>query len=247
MSILSKQVAIVTGASSGIGEAIALELGKRQVSVVCAARRIDRLDALASKIKHAGGHAIAVHCDVGDRDDFAKLVHITNENFGPVDILINNAGVMPLSYMAKGHIDEWDKMVRVNINGVLNGVWAVLPHMLKAGGGKIVNISSIAGKKVIPGGAVYCGTKHFVHALSEGLRMELSDQNIRVTTIAPGFVATELTHTITDEQVLERFKAYDSIVPLAPEDIARCTIHALEAPPHVGVNEIVVRPTAQAM
>ncbi len=245
MSILSKKTAIVTGASSGIGEAIAIELGKRQVQVVCAARRIDRLDVLASKITAAGGHALAIQCDVTDRDDFAKLVHITRETFGAVDILINNAGVMPLSMMDKGHIDEWDQMVRVNINGVLNGVHAVLPHMLKAGGGHIVNVSSIAGKKVIPGGAVYCGTKHFVHALSEGLRMELSEKNIRVTTIAPGFVTTELADTITDQDVLERFKAYDDITPLAPVDIASSTIHALEAPPHVDINEVVIRPTMQ--
>jgi NADP-dependent 3-hydroxy acid dehydrogenase YdfG len=247
MSILSKKVAIVTGASSGIGEAIALELGKRHVQVVCAARRIDRLDALATKITAAGGHAIAVQCDVADRDDTAKLVHITKETFGGVDILINNAGVMPLSMMDKGHIDEWDQMVRININGVLNGIHAVLPHMLKAGGGHIINVSSIAGKKVIPGGAVYCGTKHFVHALSEGLRMELASKNIRVTTIAPGYVTTELTNTITDEDVLKRFDAYDDITPLAPEDIASSTIHALEAPPHVNVNEIVIRPTMQQL
>lgn len=247
MSILSKKVAIVTGASSGIGEAIALELGRRHVQVVCAARRINRLDDLAAKIKDAGGHAIAVQCDVTDRDDFAKLVHITKETFGSVDILINNAGVMPLSFMEKGKIDEWDMMVRVNINGVLNGVHAVLPHMLEAGGGHIINVSSIAGKKVIPGGAVYCGTKHFVHALSEGLRMELSGKNIRVTTVAPGFVVTELTNHITDEDVLERFKAYDDITPLSPEDIACCTIYALETPPHVAINEVVIRPTMQQL
>jgi len=247
MSILSKKVAIVTGASSGIGEAIATELGKRQVSVVCAARRIDRLDALATTITGAGGHAIAVQCDVTDRDDFAKLVHITRETFGGVDILINNAGVMPLSFMEKGHIDEWDQMVRVNIGGVLNGVWAVLPHMLEAGAGHIINVSSIVGRKVVPGGSVYCGTKHFVHALSEGLRMELSSKNIRVTTIAPGFVTTELTNTITDPDVRERFKVYDDITPLAPVDIATSTIHALEAPPHVDVNEIVIRPTMQML
>lgn len=247
MSILSKQVAIVTGASSGIGEAIAVELGKRGVSVVCAARRIDRLDALSTKINKAGGHSIAVQCDVGDRDDVAKLARITKETFGGINILINNAGVMPLSFMDKGKIDEWDLMVRVNINGVLNGVWATLPHMIEGGGGQIVNVSSIAGKKVVPGGAVYCGTKHFVHALSEGLRMELAQHNVRVTTIAPGFVVTELTNTITDDDVRKRFDAYDDITPLAPEDIARSTVHALEAPAHVGINEVVVRPTAQAM
>lgn len=247
MGILSKKVAIVTGASSGIGQAIATELGKRQVSVVCAARRIDRLDALATQITDAGGHAIAVQCDVTDRDDVARLARITKETFGAIDILINNAGVMPLSNMDKLKIDDWDRMVAVNIGGVLNGVWAVLPHMLEAGGGHIVNVSSIAGRKVVPGGAVYCGAKHFVHALSEGLRMELSDKNIRVTTIAPGFVTTELQGHITDKDILERFKAYDNITPLTPEDIANCTLHALETPPHVCVNEMVIRPVAQSL
>jgi len=247
MSILSNKVAIVTGASSGIGEAIAIELAKRHVSVVCAARRIDRLDKLTSKIKEAGGHALSVECDVTDREQVSKLTDVTLQTFKKIDILINNAGVMPLSYLAKGRVEEWEQMVNVNINGVLYGIWAVLPHMLETGGGHIVNISSIAGRKVVPGGAVYCGTKHFVHALSEGLRMELTEKNIRVTTIAPGYVETELQDAIKDEDVLERFSAYDNIKPLSSDDIAASTIHALEAPDHVSINEILIRPTMQAM
>ncbi|MCB9838567.1 MAG: SDR family oxidoreductase [Phycisphaeraceae bacterium] len=247
MSILSNKVAIVTGASSGIGQAIAAELGRRQVAVVCAARRVDRLDSLATTITSNGGRAIAVPCDVTDRDDANKLAHMARETFGGIDILINNAGVMPLSHMAKNRVEDWERMVSVNIMGILYCLGAVLPHMIDAGAGHIVNVSSVAGRKVIPGAAVYCGTKHFVHALSEGLRSELAENNIRVTNIAPGYVATELQSHITDKDILERFKAYDNIKPLTSEDIACCTLHALEAPPHVNINEILVRPTAQAL
>ncbi len=246
MSALSNKVVIVTGASSGIGYATAVELGKRGANVVCVARRIDRLDQLAKEILTLGGKAIAVECDVTSRSDVDGMVATARETFGPIDVLINNAGIMPLSFMDACKVDEWTQTVDVNINGVLYGVGAVLPEMIERRTGHIINVSSVAGRKVFPGGAVYCATKFAVHALSEGLRQELASSGVRVTTIAPGLVTTELQNAITDERVKERFRSLpEDFVPLESADIAAAIIYAMESPPHVNVNEILVRPTRQ--
>lgn len=246
MSKLSNKVVIVTGASSGIGYATAVELGKRGAKVVCAARRLKRLDDLAKEIHQAGGHAIAVECDVTRKDQVDRMVATTRETFGAIDCLINNAGIMPLSFMDACKIDEWTRMVNVNINGVLYGVAAVLQEMIERKNGHIINVSSVAGRKVFPGGAVYCATKFAVHALSEGIRQEVAKHGVRVTTIAPGLVTTELQNAITDERVKERFASLpEDFVPLESEDIADAIIYAMESPNHVNVNEILVRPTQQ--
>lgn len=246
MSKLSNKVVIVTGASSGIGYATAVELGKRGAKVVCAARRLKRLDDLAKEIHQAGGHAIAVECDVTRKDQVDRMVATTRETFGAIDCLINNAGIMPLSFVDACKIDEWTRMVNVNINGVLYGVAAVLQEMIKRKNGHIINVSSVAGRKVFPGGAVYCATKFAVHALSEGIRQEVAKHGVRVTTIAPGLVTTELQNAITDERVKERFASLpEDFVPLESEDIADAIIYAMESPNHVNVNEILVRPTQQ--
>ena len=248
MSVLSNKVIVVTGASSGIGRATALALAQRGARVALAARRVDRLDQLAGEIHAAGGKAIAVQCDVTNREQVEGMVATTRETFGPIDVLINNAGIMPLSFMDACKVEEWTRTVDVNINGVLFGVGAVLEEMIARRSGHIINVSSVAGRKVFPGGAVYCATKFAVHALSDGLRQELAPVGVRVTTIAPGLVTTELQDSITDERVKERFKSLpEEFEPLTSEDIAQSILYALEAPEHVCVNEVLIRPTRQEM
>jgi NADP-dependent 3-hydroxy acid dehydrogenase YdfG len=248
MSTLTDQVVIVTGASSGIGEATARELGRRGARVVCCARRAERLHELVEAIVAGGGHAIARRCDVTKRDEVEGVVAGAIDTWGRIDGLVNNAGVMPISHIDALDVDGWDRMIDVNIKGVLYFVAACLPHMFEAGAGHIVNISSTAGRRVIPGGTVYCATKHAVHAISEGLRAELATRDIRVTIVAPGFVKTELQSHVTDERILQRWKeasAKSALTPLEGRDIAEAVCFALEAPAHVGYNEILVRPTRQ--
>lgn len=247
MPALSDRSVIITGASSGIGDAAARRLAHDGAKVALAARRTDRLEALKDAIEAEGGTAIVVPTDVTDRQQVQALVDATVEAFGQVDVLINNAGLMPLSLMKNTHEDEWEQMVDVNIKGVLYGVGAVLPLMLEQGGGHIVNIGSVAGRRVFGGGAVYCGTKFFVRALTEGMRNELGPaHNIRTTNIAPGAVATELISTITDEEILEQLKAgNDGMTPLEAEDIAEAIHYALTSPARVDVEEVLVMPTTQ--
>ena len=244
---LSNSAVIVTGASSGIGEATARHLAGKGASVALAARREERLNELKESIEVDGGTAIVVPTDVTDRAQVRALADATQDAFGSVDVLVNNAGVMPLSFMKNLHEDEWEQMVDVNIKGVLYAVGAVLPVMQKQGHGHIVNVSSVAGRRVFPGGAVYCGTKHFVTALSEGMRSELTpDHDIRVTSIEPGAVATELTHTITDEEIMQMFESrHGEMTPLASEDIAEAIHYAVTAPKHVNVEELLILPSDQ--
>lgn len=247
MADLTDQVIIITGASSGIGEATAQLLAEEGARVVLAARREERLNELRDEIEADGGTALVVPTDVTDRAAVGHLVDTAYDTYGQVDVLVNNAGIMPLSMMAKTHEEEWEQMVDVNIKGVLHGIGAVLPIMKEQGHGHVVNISSVAGRRVFPGGAVYCGTKFFVTALSEGMRNELSKQhNIRVTSIEPGAVATELTHTITDEDILESFEGME-MEPLASIDIAESILYAISAPNRVNVEEVLVMPREQAM
>ncbi len=240
------RVAVVTGASSGIGEAIARALAGDGVKVALGARRRQRLQAVQSEIERAQGEAMAVTCDVTRRSDCNNLVRAAVDRWGRVDILINNAGIMPLSFVKSLKIEEWERMVDVNLKGVLFCTAAVLPFMLDQGGGHIVNLSSIAGRRVFPAGSVYCATKFALNAFSDALRLELSArQRIRVTSVQPGIVATELTETITDDGLGGFLEYARSIEPLQAEDIAAAIRYAVHAPAHVNVNEIVVRPTQQ--
>lgn len=232
------RVALITGASSGIGAAIARELGKAGARLALGARRTDRLEELAAEI---GGEVLVRRLDVTDRADVASFAEAARERFGHVDVIVNNAGVMPLSPMASMKVDEWDRMVDVNIKGVLYGIAAVLPEMTARGSGHIVNIASIGALRVVPTAAVYCATKYAVRAISEGLRQE--NDRLRVTCVHPGVVESELADTITDPVAAEAMKAYRAIA-LKPEAIARAVRYAIEQPDDVDVNEIVVRPTA---
>ncbi len=244
--MIKDKVAIITGASSGIGYATALTLSKAGAKVVIGARRTDKLDKLQEIIKQNGGQVLSQKLDVTQKSECDSIAKAAIDKWGTVDILVNNAGLMPLSFFKNLKIDEWDKMIDVNIKGVLYCTAAVIPHMLEKKSGHIVNISSVAGRIVFPSGSVYCATKHAVTAISEGLRQEFSSRyKIRVTCIEPGVVATELTNTITDESLqsfVENAKKMDS---LKAEDIANAILFALEAPSYMNVNEVLVRPTGQ--
>ncbi|MEW9668556.1 SDR family oxidoreductase [Ammoniphilus sp. 3BR4] len=246
MSSLADQVVIITGASSGIGEATAYELALNGAKVVLAARREDRLQQLKEKIEQAGGTAVIKITDVTSRKQMEDLANYAIEQFGKIDVLLNNAGVMPLSFMNKLKVDEWDQMIDVNIKGVLYGIAAVLPHMEERKQGHIINISSVAGHEVHIGGAVYSGTKYAVRAITEGLRKEQAHNNIRTTIISPGAVTTELTETISDMKIKELLKKrFADTQSLEGKDIAAAIRYAIEQPSHVAVNEILVRPTQQ--
>lgn len=244
--MIKDKVAIITGASSGIGYATALALSKAGAKVAIGARRIDRLEDLEKKIKENNGEVYSQRLDVTKKDDCNSFVQNVLKKWGSVDILINNAGLMPLSFVKNLKIDEWDQMIDVNIKGVLYCTAAVVSHMIEQQSGHIVNISSVAGRIVFPSGSVYCATKHAITAFSEGLREELSARkNIRVTCIEPGVVSTELTNTITDESLKGFVENSKKMESLKAEDIANAILYAIDAPKHVNVNEILIRPTTQ--
>ena len=243
LDIAGKVVAI-TGASSGIGEATALRLAQHGAILVLGARRTDRLDAIAARIRDAGGDVLVHALDVTRREQVEGFVAAAIAQYGRIDALVNNAGVMPLSRMADLKIDEWDRMVDVNVKGVLYGIGAVLPSMNERRSGQIVNVSSVAGRHVFATAAVYCATKFAVHALSEGLRQE--SPFLRVTTIAPGAVESELTSTISDPAMKREVDEVFRKDMLPADAIARAIAYAIGQPGDVDVNEIVVRPTAQA-
>lgn len=244
---LRDKVAIITGASSGIGEATARRLAESGARVVLAARRVERLEALAADIEHHQGTALVAPTDVTDERSVQRLARRALDAFGRIDILINNAGIMPLSPISKLKVAEWDRMIDVNIKGVLYCVAATLPTMLEQGSGHIINVSSVAGRRPFPSGTVYSATKFAVRAISQGLRLELSPiKGIRVTDIEPGVVATELTHHITDNETANRFQEmWAEKTPLESIDIAETILFVLSRPDHVNVNEILVRPTDQ--
>ncbi|OAB80285.1 SDR family oxidoreductase [Cochleicola gelatinilyticus] len=244
---LKNKTVIITGASSGIGEATALKLSKEGANVVLTARREDRLKSLQKKIEKNGGKALVVVGDVTNKNNYSHLVSETKKEFGSIDVLVNNAGLMPLSYIKNMHTDEWDTMVDVNIKGVLNGIAAVVPTMIEQKGGHIINVSSSAAHNYFPGGAVYCATKSAVKMLSEGLRQELAPTyGINVTSIEPGAVSTELTETITDKEVLKDMKSMmDDMNPLEAEDIADAIFYALSQPKRSNINDVFVMPTQQ--
>ena len=244
--MIKDKVAIITGASSGIGRATALTLSKAGAKVAIGARRTEKLSQLEDEITKNGGQCFSQKLDVTKKEDCDSFVNETIKKWGGVDVLINNAGLMPLSFVKNLKIDEWDQMIDVNIRGVLYCTAAVISHMHEKKSGHIINISSVAGRIVFPSGSVYCATKHAVTAFSEGLREEFSTRsNIRVTCIEPGVVSTELTNTITDESLKSFVENSKKMESLNPEDIANAILYAVDAPDYVNVNEVLIRPTKQ--
>ena len=245
MSGIKNKVVIITGASSGLGEATARRLAKNGAKLMLAARREDRLKELVDGINKDGGTAKYQVTDVTDRTQVEALAQSTKQAYDRLDVLVNNAGLMPLSPLAANKVDEWEQMVDVNIKGVLYGVSAVMPTMLEQGSGHIINLSSVAGHKVFAGGTVYCATKFAVKAISEGIRME-SDGKIRSTNISPGAVATELTSTISHEETAAMAEQlYDMAIDA--DAIARAITYAIEQPGDVDINEMIIRPTKQEL
>ncbi|KGK30871.1 MULTISPECIES: SDR family oxidoreductase [Cellulophaga] len=243
---IENSILIITGASSGIGKATAHKLAENGAKVVLMARSEDELNDLKTEIEKNGGEALVVTGDVTKMEDFENVVTKTKEKFGTVNGLINNAGLMPLSFVEKLKTDEWDKMVDVNIKGVLNGVAAVLPELKANKGGNIINISSMAAHRYFPGGAVYCATKAAVKMFSEGLRQELAPKyGINITSIEPGAVATNLTSTITDDDIKEMMKEMFEMETLEAEDIANAIYYALTQPDRVNINDVYIVPSEQ--
>jgi NADP-dependent 3-hydroxy acid dehydrogenase YdfG len=244
--MIKDKVAIVTGASSGIGYAAALALSKAGAKVAAGARRMDRLELLQNEISKNGGEVFIQKLDVTIKSECDAFSDAVLKKWGTIDILVNNAGLQPLSFFKNLKVEEWDKMIDVNIRGVLYCTAAVITTMMNKNSGHIVNISSIAGRIVYPAGSVYCATKHAVTAFSEGLRQEFSQRsNIRVTCIEPGVVATELINTITDKALEKYVEKTRQMEALQAEDIANAIIFAVQAPHNVNVNEILIRPMTQ--
>ena len=240
---IENKVVVITGASSGLGEAAARLLVKEGAKLVLGARRLDRLQALASELS-LGKDAI-LQTDVTDVDQVRRLVDHAVKGHGRIDVIINNAGLMPHSPLERGKVEDWDRMIDVNIKGVLYGIAAALPHMKTQKSGHIINVSSVAGHKVGPGGAVYAATKHAVRVISEGLRQEVKPYNIRTTIISPGAVATELPDSVTEADVAQGVRALYDRVAIPADSFARTVVFAMSQPDEVDINEILFRPTAQ--
>ena len=244
---IQDKIVVITGASSGMGEATARHLAQQGAKVVLGARRAERLEALVNDIKSAGGEALAVTTDVTNRAGVAKLVDTAVEIFGRVDVLINNAGIMPLSPLETLKVDEWEQMIDVNIKGVLYGIAAALPHMKAQKSGHIITTASVAGHLVFPASSVYSGTKFAVRAICEGLRQEMKEYNIRTTILCPGAVKTELLEHISDEAVKAANSDYVNQVGVPADSYARIAAFAISQPHDVDMNEIIFRPTTQQL
>jgi NADP-dependent 3-hydroxy acid dehydrogenase YdfG len=244
---IKDKVVVITGASSGLGEATARLLSAKGAIVVLGARRSDRLHSLMDELTRKGGKALAVTTDVVHRDQVQKLVDAAVETYGRIDVMINNAGLMPQALLERLQVDQWERMIDVNIKGVLYGIAAALPHMQRQKSGHFINVSSVAGHKVGPGFAVYAATKFAVRALSEGLRQEAKPYNIRTTVISPGAVATELPNSVTDPDAAARIRAFYAQAAIPAESFARTVAFAIGQPEDVDINEIVFRPTRQEM
>jgi NADP-dependent 3-hydroxy acid dehydrogenase YdfG len=245
MSEIQDKVVIITGASSGLGEATARRLAKNGAKLMLAARSEDKLKTLVNEINKGKGTAKYQVTDVTDRRQVEALAKATKEAYGRIDVLVNNAGLMPLSPLDAVKVDEWDKMIDVNLKGVLYNLAAVLPIMREQKSGHIINISSVAGHKVFAGGAVYCATKFAVRAISEAIRTE-SNGEIRATNISPGAVDTNLTSTISHEESASMAEQLYSIA-IDADVIARAITYAIEQPADVDVNEMIIRPTQQEL
>ena len=241
---LEGKVVVITGASSGIGEATALLLAERGAKLVLGARRSDRLEALTDRIAAAGGEAAYARTDVKRRGDLSDLVKLACERYGKLDVLVNNAGIGPISLLDDLRVEDWEEMIDVNLKGVLYGIAAALPVFRKQGFGQFVNIISTAGLKIVPLQSVYAGTKNAVRTISEGLRQEAGDK-LRVTIISPGFVHTDFAESMTNPEVKAQIVDTRDKMAISPDAIARAIAFAIEQPADVDVNEIIVRPTAQ--
>jgi NADP-dependent 3-hydroxy acid dehydrogenase YdfG len=239
------KVIVITGASSGLGEAAARLLAARGARVVLGARRIERLQRLADELNGRERRALAVATDVSVRQDVQHLVDSAVEAFGRIDVMVNNAGLMPLSALERLKVDDWDRTIDVNLKGVLYGIAAALPHMQRQRGGHVVNVASVAGHKVMVNGAVYSATKHAVRALSEGLRQESKAWNIRTTLLSPGAVDTELPGSITEPEVAQGMLGFYKATAIPADSFARALAFAIAQPDDVDINEIVFRPTRQ--
>jgi NADP-dependent 3-hydroxy acid dehydrogenase YdfG len=243
---IAGKVVVITGASSGLGEATARHLSELGASVVLGARRVERIEALADELNGCGGKAVAVETDVTKRDQVERLVDAAVQAFGRVDVMLNNAGLMPLSPLERLKVEEWEQMIDVNIKGVLYGIAAVLPHMKEQKAGHVINVSSVLGHVIIPTGAAYSATKYAVRALSEGLRQEVKAYDIRTTVISPGSVNSELHHTISEPDIVEATRKSASIA-IPADSFARCVAFAISQPAEMDVNEIIFRPTRQQL
>jgi len=240
------KVVVITGASSGLGEITARHLASMGATVVLGARRKNRLDATVKEIQAAGGKALSVTVDVTNRAEVERLLQKTIDTYGKIDVLVSNAGIMPIAPLALLKVDEWDRMIDINIKGVLYGVAAALPHMLKQKSGHFINIASVFGIKVFaPGGTVYCATKAAVRTLTEGLRIETHTSRIRCTIISPGAVDSELKEGTSDAASSKMVNELYEAVAIPTESVARAVAYAIEQPADVDINEIVIRPTAQ--
>ena len=242
MSNINGKVIAITGASSGIGEATARLLASQGARVVLGARRLERLEALAASIIDDGGSAVVRALDVTNRAEMQGFIDFAEQQFGRVDVIVNNAGVMPLSKLEALKVDEWDRMIDVNIRGVLHGIAAGLPLMQRQRSGQFINIASIGAYAVSPTAAVYCATKYAVRAISEGLRQEVGG-DIRVTLISPGVTESELAESISDADARSAMRDFRQI-SIPAEAIARAIAYAIDQPADVDVSELIVRPTA---
>jgi NADP-dependent 3-hydroxy acid dehydrogenase YdfG len=244
MTGIQDKIIAITGASSGMGEATALLLAERGAKVVLGARRADRLQALAGRIADAGGAAAYAPTDVTKRDDLTALVALAQERFGGLDVIINNAGIGPISAMDALRVEDWDAMIDVNLRGTLYGIAAALPVFRAQESGQIVNVLSTAGIKIVPLQGVYAGTKNAVRTISEALRQE-AGPHLRVTVVSPGMVRTDFTDSITDPDVRANLGGAVAELAIGPDAIARAIAFAIEQPADVDVGDITVRPTAQ--
>ncbi len=244
--MIRNKVVIVTGASSGIGYSTALKLSKAGAKVAAGARRVEKLESLKKEVQQYGGEILVKKLDVTKKEDCDSFINLVNQTWNKIDILINNAGIMPLSFFKNLKVSEWEQMIDVNLKGMLYCTAAVIPYMITKKSGHIINLSSVAGRIVFPAGSVYCATKHAVTAFSEGLRQELSQRyNIKVTCIEPGVVSTELPNTITDKSLESFVKAVKEMESLKADDIANAIIYSLDSPPYLNINEILLRPLSQ--
>lgn len=241
------KVVVITGASSGLGEATAHLLSKEGAILVLAARRAERIEKIANTIRENGGKVLAVPTDVIDAGQVQNLVDSAVKEFGKVDVMLNNAGVMPLSALEDRKIHEWEQMIDVNIKGVLYGIAAALPYMKEQKSGHFINVSSVAGHKIFGGSAVYSATKSAVRVISEGLRQEITPYNIRTTIISPGAVKTELLEHISDVNIQDANKDFVGKIGLSPDAFARLIAFAISQPEDMDINEILFRPTAQEL
>jgi NADP-dependent 3-hydroxy acid dehydrogenase YdfG len=244
---IAGKIVVITGASSGLGEATARYLAGHGATVVLGARRSERLQALVDAITRNGGKASAVVTDVTDPAQVQALVDAAVERHGRVDVILNNAGVMPHSPLERRKIDDWNRTIDINIKGVLYGIAAVLPHMQRQKSGHIINVSSVAGHKVGKNNAVYAATKTAVRVISEGLRQEVKPWNLRTTIISPGAVATELPNSITEADVAKGIGAFYEEYAISAESFARAVAFAIGQPEDVDINEILFRPTRQEL